>query len=499
MTAAGRVTTDAHRLRLAVTDFLRSARVRILGSVLALTAVGMAFAGAAVYAVQDARIHDGIDQDISQEVEEFAQFQRTGVDPDNDGLPFTSLPRLFEVALQRNVPDEHQTILAFIDGRVRYYSETTPEARVLVRSRALRREVATRLRAEVPESRFGDVDTSIGRVRYAMLPVSDGDLEGAWVVAYLPDREGAEFSDVIRTYVVVALLALVVVAAVGWFVAGALLAPVRLVRQTAQDISETDLSRRIEVTGTDDVSALARTFNAMLDRIEGAFTTQRSFLDDAGHELRTPITVMRGNIELLDSSDAAEVEDVRALVLDELDRMTRLVDDLTLLAKAERPDFVRAGPVDLGSFTDDLAGLLPGLGQRRWRVDARADEVVRADAQRLTQAVLQLAANAVRATDDGDEIAFGTSVERTLAEVRVWVRDTGVGVPPADRRRIFDRFARGPRADPADGSGLGLSIVTAIAEAHGGRVDLVSTVGEGSTFTVVLPLVAAGSKATVPA
>ena len=449
----------------------------------------MTFAGAAIYAVQEARIDDRIDLNISQEVDEFAQFQRTGVDPET-GERFTELPRLFEVALERNVADEHQVILAFVGDRVAYYSETGG-AQQLVDSRALGRAVADRLSEERLQSRFGSVDTAAGPVRFAMLPVSSGDVRGAWVVAYLAERENAEFGDVMRTYVVVALLALLVVAVVGWFVAGALLAPLRLVRQTAQEIGESDLSRRIEVTGTDDVSALARTFNAMLDRLEGAFTAQRAFLDDAGHELRTPITVVRGNIELLDTGDPDEVDAVRALVLDELDRMSRLVDDLTLLAKAERPDFVRPGPVDLGEVTDDLVTRLPALGDRAWTVDARAGEVVSADRQRLTQALMQLAANALRATPEGAEIAVGSRVDRARREVHLWVRDTGTGVAPEDRERIFARFSRGRTAEPTEGSGLGLAIVSAIAEAHSGSVRLDSTPGQGARFTLVLPYVPA--------
>jgi signal transduction histidine kinase len=490
-------TTEPRGLRSILADFTRSARVRILGSVLALTAAGMALAGAAVYAVQEARIDDRIDKDISQEVAEFARFQRTGVDPET-GEPFTGMTRLFEVALQRNVPDEHQNILAFIDDRVAFFSGTSG-ARELAGSAELRDAVVSGLGAPALRSRFGSVDTAVGPVRFAMLPVSDGDARGAWVVAYLTERENAEFGDVMRTYVVVALLALVVVASVGWFVAGALLAPVRLVRQTAQEIGETDLSRRIDVSGTDDVSALARTFNAMLDRLEGAFTAQRSFLDDAGHELRTPITVVRGNVELLDSDNPEDVEDVRALVLDELDRMARLVDDLTLLAKAERPDFVRPAPVDLGRLTDDLTERLPALGRRRWVVDARAADVVAADGQRLTQAMLQLATNAVRATADDAEIGIGTRVDTVRAETLLWVRDTGVGVAPAERRRIFERFARGATSEQHEGSGLGLSIVTAIAEAHGGSVRLDSTVGAGATFTLALPHAPARLSTSVPA
>jgi signal transduction histidine kinase len=201
--------------------------------------------------------------------------------------------------------------------------------------------------------------------------------------------------------------------------------------------------------------------------------------------------VVRGNIELLDTGDPDEVDAVRALVLDELDRMSRLVDDLTLLAKAERPDFVRPGPVDLGEVTDELVTRLPALGDRAWTVDARAGEVVTADRQRLTQALLQLAANAVRATPEGAEIAVGSRVDRARREVHLWVRDTGTGVAPEDRERIFARFSRGRSAEPTEGSGLGLAIVSAIAEAHSGSVRLDSTPGQGATFTLVLPYVPA--------
>jgi signal transduction histidine kinase len=152
---------------------------------------------------------------------------------------------------------------------------------------------------------------------------------------------------------------------------------------------------------------------------------------------------------------------------------------------------VRPGPVDLGRLTDELFERLPALGQRRWTVDGRSHEIVTADGQRLIQAMLQLAANAVRATTEDAEIGIGSKVDRARGRTCLWVRDTGVGVPPDEQRRIFERFTRGSAADPAEGSGLGLSIVAAIAEAHSGGVRLESVVGTGSRFTVELPYVPA--------
>jgi len=272
---------------------------------------------------------------------------------------------------------------------------------------------------------------------------------------------------------------------VGWVVAGRLLAPLRLLGATARRISDSDLSDRIPTSGHDDLSELTRTVNAMLDRLETAFDSQRLLLDDAGHELRTPLTILRGHLELLDPDDPADTAATRGLALDEVDRMHRLVDDLVTLAKAERPDFVRLAPVDVGRLTDDVLDKARTLGDRRWSIDERTPASALLDAQRITQALLQLAANAVKFSADGTTIAFGSALRD--GRIRLWVRDEGHGVSPEDSARIFERFARGQAGRGVEGSGLGLPIVTAIAEAHGGTIHLDSGPGRGSTFTLDLP------------
>jgi two-component system OmpR family sensor kinase len=173
-------------------------------------------------------------------------------------------------------------------------------------------------------------------------------------------------------------------------------------------------------------------------------------------------------------------------VIDELDRMARIVADLLLLAKAEQPDFVQLEPVEIRDLTTELLMKSRALGDRDWRLDACASGSVSGDPQRLAQAVLNLARNAVEHTTPGAEVALGSS--RHDGEVRLWVRDSGPGVDPADRDRIFERFARagrGPR--PSDGAGLGLAIARAVADGHAGRVELVSRPGAGATFTLVWP------------
>jgi signal transduction histidine kinase len=304
-----------------------------------------------------------------------------------------------------------------------------------------------------------------------------------------------------RTYAIVCSVALVLLGVFAWLVVSRLLRPLRQLSTTATRVTETDLSQRVPVATDDDLGELAGAFNTMLDRLSTAIETQRQFLDDAGHELRTPLTVLRGHLEVLDPDDPADVRETRDLLLDETARMGQIVEELVLLAKAERADFVTPAPMDLGRLTDDVHDKARALGPRRWVVDARADAEVVADAHRLTQAVLQLGDNAVKFTDPDDEVGIGTQVVDGPSgrQVRLWVRDTGPGVPPEEAERIFDRFARGSTTGGASGSGLGLAIVQAIAQGHGGDVVVERSDGGGARFVMTWPADGVAPSGTQPA
>jgi signal transduction histidine kinase len=324
-------------------------------------------------------------------------------------------------------------------------------------------------------------------VEYLAIPVKAGQAtRGVFVAAIFRDRELANIAPAIWGAAGVGLATLLVGSLLAWRVAEGVLRPVRLVTDTAAAISTSELTRRIDVRGRDEISRLAATFNEMLDRLEEAFRIQRQFVDDAGHELRTPITIIRGHLEVAED-DPEERLKTNALVIDELDRMNRIVNDLLLLAKARQPDFLDLATVDLRSLTEDLHANATALATRVWRLEGVGQGMIVADRQRLTQAVVQLAQNATEHTSDGAEIALGSAVANGRA--RLWVRDSGPGIPPEDQERIFQRFARtGDGGRGSAGAGLGLSIVRAIAEAHHGMVEVLSRSGEGATFTVVIPV-----------
>jgi two-component system, OmpR family, sensor kinase len=213
--------------------------------------------------------------------------------------------------------------------------------------------------------------------------------------------------------------------------------------------------------------------------------SEREFFEDASRGLRDPLTICRGYLELFGGDNPDEQRETIALVMDELDRMGRIVDQLSVLAEAEQPDFLRPEWIDLELFSHELVASASALGQRQWILDRTAGGAALADRRRLTEAVMNLVHNAVQHTVADDTIAIGTSLSED--EARIWVRDTGSGISGSDQGHIFDLFTRGRDAQRRyRGGGLGLAIVKAIAEAHGGRVELESRLGEGSTFTIVL-------------
>ena len=462
----------------------RSARTRILASYVILLAATSILSTLAIRQILLIRLDDRIQDSGQQEVAELERLLFVGRDP-LTSQPFAHPRRLFQVYLERNVPSSEEALFTFVNGRFhRQLLERFPLVRLPAETLADWAALSSNLPGR-GERVTGTFSTELGKAHYRVRRVELGGHTGAFVVATLPAKELDEIRD-LQTYGVgVTLIVLLLASAAAWLIAGRALAPVRELTMTARSISQSDLTRRIGVYGAGDAAEMARSFNAMLDRLERVFRGQREFVQDASHELRDPLTIVRGHLELM-GDDPVERRQTVTLVIDELDRMSRMVDDLQLLAEAEQPDFVQREPLDLALIAHELVAKASALAPRSWILDHAAGGTVLADRHRLTEAVMNLAHNAVQHTSADDTIAIGTAL--THDEALIWVRDTGTGVPLSEQERIFDRFTRGREASRRyRGGGLGLANVKAIAEAHDGRVELESRLNEGSTFTIIIP------------
>jgi two-component system, OmpR family, sensor kinase len=272
-------------------------------------------------------------------------------------------------------------------------------------------------------------------------------------------------------------------------------APLRRMAQVATRVDAGDLGPRMEITSSraDEVRVLAEAFNRMLDRLSEAFASQREFVADASHELRTPLTVISGQIEVLaaqENPSSAEVVRVERLVRAEITRISRLVDDLLVLAQAERTDFLRVELIDLRPFVTDLWDGVSLTAERRFELGTIADGTLRADPDRLAQALRNLARNAIEHTDERDGLVRLEVSPVGPDWIRFTVTDDGPGIPEHERERVFERFHRTDtgRTRAGGGAGLGLAIVRAIAEAHRGSVRVGDcTGGRGAALELVLP------------
>ncbi|NJP12018.1 MAG: HAMP domain-containing protein [Leptolyngbyaceae cyanobacterium RU_5_1] len=394
------------------------------------------------------------------------------------------LEQFFRQYLRYSIPDDSTFLITFVNGE---FFKSSPRGRPkpLQKESNLMRQWAKQIQPTQGEREFADPE--VGKLLYTVEPIQiNGRTRGVFVVAHATEGERAEIIEASIVIIQVSLSLFCTALVLAWFAAGRVLAPLRTITTTAQLISETDLSQRLPARGQGELAELAATFNTMMDRLEIAFGCQREFVNDAGHELRTPITIIRGHLELM-GDDPEEQRETLMLVVSELERMSRLVDDMILLAKAERTDFLHLATVDATELTEELFTKARALAEREWQLDETAQGKVVVDRERITEAIMNLAQNATQHTRGEDTIAIGSTIAK--GKVRFWVRDIGEGIPLPEQKRIFERFARASNSRRrSEGAGLGLSIVRAIAEAHGGQVLLRSKLGSGSMFTIVLPL-----------
>jgi signal transduction histidine kinase len=473
-----------------------STRARILGAILAVACVGLAVVGGVTFLVQRDRVLSEVDNRLRAQVGSLQTVasptpaEGSGNDSATTATEslstdqFSNVSAYLYAVVSRLVPAQNEGSVAVVDGRARYRPSTLSGFDLSQNTTLINRAVAETNKAH--GTVIGTAVTPQGALRYIAIPVTmAGDPEsGLYIRAIDLDAELSPVTASITTYAIAAIAMLAAIGLVGWFVAGRLLSPIRRLHEAADAITLTDLGARIPASGNDDISAMTRTVNSMLDRLESSVDVQRQLLDDVRHELKTPITIVRGHLELMDAGDVGDVDATRQLGIAELDRMTRLVDDIDLLAAVEGDQYTMLD-VDLAALTGRIGDLVAVIPDHRWTIERTAVGTIHGDADRLLQAWLQLADNAAKYSPDGAPIELGSSVDEHRA--RLWVCDHGSGIPPDMRRRVFRRFDRAGGKRSVGGSGLGLAIVEAIAKAHDGACTISDTAGGGATFAIELP------------
>jgi two-component system OmpR family sensor kinase len=492
-----------------------SARLRItLGITLTAAAV---FTAMVVFTLQllNLTAERSTDQRLNREAADFSTFVSAGILPSFESESPTA-EQLIRAYLAQQYPSAELLLVGTAETSgtqftlSRFSSDEDPLFPPATRSQIQRIGL-------VSDEGSGVIDGTI-RWRKARVDSPTGPTNVVVAISGAPNRE--DTGRVADLLLGTGAGGMVLTALVAWFLAGRMLVPVRRIREAAETISAADLSRRVPADGPDEIVSLAETVNAMLERVEEAYRTQREFLDDAGHELRTPLTVVQGNLDLMPEDPRERAETTR-IMQDELSRMTRIVEDLLTLARADRPDFLRTAPTDVADLVVDVEAKIDVIADREWSVLPYAEGVALLDQHRITQALVQFCSNAVRFTRPGDPIEIGCRViapgDPTVADdlaagplpepprrenyrrrLLWWVRDTGPGVPPGEEESIFERFhtARGQLRDGRGGTGLGLAIVATIARAHGGRAFVYNAKGGGAVFCIVVPFVAATESET---
>lgn len=289
-------------------------------------------------------------------------------------------------------------------------------------------------------------------------------------------------------------LAVLLAVAGGWFVARRSLAPVGTMAARAGEITASSLSQRLPVANRhDELGQLATVFNATLQRLENSFAELRRFAADASHELRTPLTALQaeGEVALNNARDPEQFRQSIGAMLEEAQRLQDLVESLLTLARAEADQQpLQRVPIELGALTREVSESLRILADEKNQqltVETEGNITLTADATLLRHALLNLVHNAIRYTPDGGRITIRCS--RRNQDAVIEVTDTGEGIAPEHHEKVFERFYRvdKARSRAEGGAGLGLAIAKLAVERHGGRIELQSSVGQGSVFRVVLP------------
>lgn len=450
-----------------------SIRVRLTfwyGVVLAGTLVGC---GIAVYVMANYSLMEGVDYGLQTKYEEIESWTRNSTDIDEIAGPSGNHRQLYLIRLK------------------------SPGGVTLMESDALRGvKVVGPIEGQPAGTPVHSVRSLVREGRFRFLSGTVHSSQGDWSVQIGTsleqyERELGELRTVLLTILPVGMLAAVFG---GYWLAGRALKPIQRITDTARSITAQNLGKRISAANQqDELGHLAETLNAMIGRLEHAFDAMRQFTADASHELLTPLTAMRTETEVALRADRPpeQYRRVLASILEEIERLTRLADNLLLLSREDTQAIqLSREPVRLDELVRGVAGhveVLAHASNVTLQIDTLPMATVEADVDCLRQVFFNLLDNAVKYTHPGGSVIVRGHA--TDSEVTVEVSDTGIGIPAESLPWIFDRFYRvdKSRSRQMGGTGLGLSISKALIERHGGRIEVESDVGKGSTFRIILP------------
>ncbi len=401
-----------------------------------------------------------------------------------------------ELEEEQSVAKANEVVLAQMVFPNRYVEVADADGRVVAWSSNLTGHQFTIPSETLGEARQRGAFVVLNGLRVAVVPLSSGKQLGFAIVAEPLSVVDEGLRRLRRDFFFGVPLILIFASLGGYFLARKSLLPITLMNQQTQRITAENLSAQLDVANPrDEVGQLAVTINALLARLDAAFQEQKRFIADASHELRTPLAILRGETEvaLQQERDTTEYKESLALIKDEAERLSRIVENLFLLARqpVDAPSLIKE-PVRLDRLIADCvraAQVLATLKGLRLTIDGELRAIsVNGDDEMLKRMLLNLLDNAVKYTPTGGDISVGLRSQN--GDVRIVVTDTGIGISAADHVRIFDRFYRVDKARSRGlgGAGLGLSIAHWIVEGHDGSLSVESALGRGSVFTVELPV-----------
>jgi two-component system, OmpR family, sensor kinase len=473
-----------------------SLRWRLVAWVIGVLLVALAIVFVVVYQQTGSQLRSQVDDDVGEDLGQLVDTARSLHPAGPDQL----VSQLRHYVHAQPYSASSSLLFAVVDGRAavsnhpELFGATTPDDG----------ETAADQRQENREGRALLHD----RRGLRTAPVPDGGTvrlaEQVVTVAGVRVRLGAGESlelvtraqrSVARAFLIAGALGLALVLIASYLAGAAVSAPLRRMARVAARVDDGDLLPRMSPppSAASEIRVLAESFNHMLDRLEVAFAHQRDFVADASHELRTPLTVISGQLEVLAAHNRPTPEEIRRvqrLVRAEVSRISRMVDDMLLLARAEQRDFLHVSAVELPPFIDDLWATTTAGRQRRLTLAPIPAGTLHADPDRLAQALRNLIDNALAHTTAPDGLVALETTALPSGACRFTVIDDGPGIPADERDRIFERFHRtdAARARVAGGTGLGLAIVHAIAIAHGGSVAAREPAGGvGARLELTLP------------